>query len=274
VSEPRRIVRVADLMGMAISVHVLVDEATPLLTDVVDRAITASFADLAELDRVFSPFRSDSQLCRIQRGELAIADADARIAEVRSACEEAERATGGTFSAFWSGTFDPTGYVKGWGVEHAVRTRLAPLLAEDGVIAVGMNAGGDMQLLTARDRDWSWRVGIADPARRGELVATVELRDGAIATSGTAERGAHIVDPRTGTAAVAVASLTMVTDALTTADVWATAGVVACADAAQAGAWLSRAPVRSAVLVMDAQDGTRVRRWHHGVELAAATSAP
>ena len=50
----------------------------------------------------------------------------------------------------WQGAFDPTGYVKGWAVENAARRHLAPLLAD--ATAVGINAGGDMQLFTAPGR--------------------------------------------------------------------------------------------------------------------------
>lgn len=48
-------------------------------------------------------------------------------------------------------------------------------------------------------------------------------RDFAVATSGTAERGAHIIDPHHGTPAVGPASLTLVGPWLTTTDAYATA---------------------------------------------------
>ena len=46
------------------------------------------------------------------------------------------------------------------------------------------------------------------------------------ATSGTAARGEHLYDPRTGTAATALASLTVVAPTLEAADVLATAAFV------------------------------------------------
>ena len=91
-------------------------------------------------------------------------------------------------------------------------------------------------------------------------------RAGAAATSGTAERGAHIVDPRIGVPASGVRSATVIAPDLTAADVWATAAVVAGRDLS----WISGAPVTSGLLVTG--DGA-VRRWISGVEIAVAAAA-
>ena len=61
-----------------------------------------------------------------------------------------------------------------------------------------------MQLGTAAGSDWVWRIGIADPHRAGEVLAIIDVVDGAVATSGTAERGVHILDPRSGEPATGV----------------------------------------------------------------------
>ena len=54
----------------------------------------------------------------------------------------------------------------------------------------------------------------------------VELRTGAVATSGTAARGQHITDPGTGAPATELLSATVVGPSLTWADVYATAAFV------------------------------------------------
>ena len=170
------------------------------------------------------------------------------------------------FSATWHGTFDPTGYVKGWSVENAARRHLAPLLEHE--VAVGINAGGDMQLFTAPDSDWRWNVGIADPRRPGQVIATLEVRNGAVATSGSAERGSHIIDPRTGEPAHGVVSASVVDDSLTRADLWATAAVVA---GFEDRSWVARSGTRTGIVIAD--DG-RVTRWLDGtsVDVVAADS--
>jgi thiamine biosynthesis lipoprotein len=70
-----------------------------------------------------------------------------------------------------------------------------------------------------------WRVGIADPFHRGGLALVVEAAGSAVATSGTAERGAHIIDPHLGRPATGLASLTLVGPSLALADAYATAAV-------------------------------------------------
>jgi thiamine biosynthesis lipoprotein len=68
-----------------------------------------------------------------------------------------------------------------------------------------------------------WRIGIADPLRPGTLAAVVAGRDFAVATSGTAERGAHIINPHTGRPAAELASVTVAGPRVTSADAYATA---------------------------------------------------
>ena len=93
------------------------------------------------------------------------------------------------------------------------------------------------------------------------MIATSPLRNGAVATSGIAERGAHILDPRTGSPATGVASATVVASTLELADVWATASVVAGFDAPL--------PPAGTVLLV-AEDG-RIRRGISGVEVSVGS---
>ncbi len=68
-----------------------------------------------------------------------------------------------------------------------------------------------------------WKIGVVNPDNRQEVLRIFEITDGAIATSGTYERGAHIFDPHTGTIAIGAKSATVLgpdgglTDALATA---------------------------------------------------------
>lgn len=284
-----RMVRTAEIMGTVVSVHVILERGEddgnlsesplpdsaasdsqlpdPAAPDDAVTAIERSFGELRQMDRIFSTYRADSDISRIRAGSLSEADADPLVALVRRACDRAEVVTGGLFSARWRGGFDPTGYVKGWAVERAFNRWLRPLLGLD-VIAVGMNAGGDMQLATRPDADWRWRVGIADPSRPGMLLATTELTDGAVATSGTAERGAHIRDPRSAKPpTTGAAGATVIADRLSDADVWATAAVVAGINDL---GWVARARHTSGLVV--GYDG-RIRRWAAGDEVDAVRKA-
>lgn len=262
-SNPRH-VAVAPIMGTTVSIHVIgrVDPA------VFESAADGCFDELRRLERIFSPYRVDSELLRLRRGELTLAEADPVHAEVREGCAQAERDTAGLFSSTFDGAYDPTGFVKGWAVERAGRMHLEPLLALPGVVAAGVNAGGDMQLFTAPGSDWLWNVGIVDPADRGRTIATVSVRDGAVATSGLAERGAHIIDPRTGAPTSAVASATVVSNSLAHADVWATAAVVAGFDELS---WIARAG-RTTGMVVSVTGAAR--RWIDGIEIQTAVAPP
>lgn len=251
-------IRVAEVFGTVASIRLVGDDRR---VAAAERAAEALLTDLADVDRVLSPFRDDSDLSRVRRGELRLADADARLGEVARLCADYERRSGGLFSAMWNGGFDPTGLVKGWAVENAAITHLRPLLGS-GVQAIGVNVGGDMRLFTAADVDHTWRVGIADPGDAGRIAAVVTVRDGAVATSGTAERGAHIVDPRTSRPVTAATSATVIAPTLTDADAWATAAIVAGIDDV---GWIRVASETTGVLL--AANG-RSQRWMAGVEVS------
>ena len=252
------------VMGSVASLRLVTADPSPTAA----RRVAACFAELARVEEIFSPFLPTSDISRIRRGEIQIADAHRLVAEVACECRDAEVATDGRFSAWRDGRFDPTGYVKGWAVERAAARHLTPLLEEDGCHAVGLSVGGDMQLLTAEGSDWTWRVGIPDPASPTEMLATLEVTRGAVATSGSAERGRHIVDPRSGEGVTGVASATVMSQGLAHADVWATAAIVAGFDDLS---WLARARTTTGLLVSD--DG-RTRRWLGSTEVSLQPAGP
>jgi thiamine biosynthesis lipoprotein len=218
-------------------------------------ALDAAVAELHRLDAVFSTYREDSQLSRLARGELGLADCDPVVAEVLELAEEAERLSDGWFSPRYAGRLDPTGIVKGWATE-----RVARLIRDAGATGVGVNGGGDVQLLGAADGQRPWQVGVADPLHPGGLAAVIssaEVTGLAVATSGTAERGAHIMDPRTGRPAdTDLIAVTVVGPSLTWADCWATAAFAMGSERART--WLESLPDVEAILITDAPGPTLV----------------
>ena len=217
---PRRTF-VEQVMGLPVSLSVRGPHARG---DRVARLAADFFAALRADDALFSPWRPGSEVSRIRRGELRPEDASERVREVARLCVEAERRTGGAFSA-WRPDFDPTGLVKGWAVELAFETllaRLAGLGPHDALVS----AGGDVAVACARTDTPDWRIGVEDARDRSRILLTVPLRRGAVATSGTAARGRHIVDPATGVPATELLSATVIGASLTWADVHATAAFV------------------------------------------------
>ena len=91
-----------------------------------------------------------------------------------------------------------------------------------------------------------WRIGIEHPHDPSRLVAVVPVATGAVATSGTAHRGDHLVDARSGRPPIGVASVTVVAASLTWADIDATAAYAHGQDAVR---WLRTRPGRGALVV-------------------------
>ncbi len=205
-------------------------------------AIGEAVAWLHRVDAVFSTYRADSDISRIRRGRLAIEDADPDVAQVLAHCAAVEAETDGYFTAVWDGDIDPTGLVKGWAIEQASR-----ILTAHGSANHAVNGGGDIQLVGESAPGQPWRVGVSDPFDAG-LLAVVAGRDFTVATSGTAERGAHIVNPHSGERAGALASVTVVGRSLTRVDAYATAAFAMGDDAF---AWIDARPDYEWLVVSD-----------------------
>lgn len=214
--------RVEHIMGTAISIAVRVPREEAMAASPVREALREAFAVLRRADEVFSPFRADSQVSRLRDGRLTLERAHPDVREVLALCEELRRASGGYFDAYAAGPglLDPCGAVKGWAAERA-----SGVLAGAGLDSHYVNAGGDVRLRGRPRPGRVWSIGIADPHRPGQLLTTVHGSDLAVATSGTAERGAHVLDPRRRAAAAHWASVTVVGECLTLADGYATAAV-------------------------------------------------
>lgn len=183
-----------------------------------DGSLDAAVRSLHWADEVFSTYKADSDVSRLGRGETALGDCAPEVAEVLAACDRLRERSGGYFTAEPGGKLDPSGYVKGWAVERA-----ASILAQAGSASHLVNGGGDVQCAGGRSAAEGWRVGIASPLPGGGLAIVVTGRDFAVATSGTAERGAHIIDPVSGRPAAGLASVTVAGPSLTLADAYATA---------------------------------------------------
>ncbi|MFE2488636.1 FAD:protein FMN transferase [Streptomyces mirabilis] len=199
--------RVEQVMGFPVSLRIDDESASEETADPV-------FAWLREVDARFSPFRADSEVSRLDRGELTPHELSPDLTEVLGLCEEYRVATGGAFDVRLPGRgLDPCAMVKGWSVQRA-----ANLLSGRGTSRFCLNAGGDVVAAGG-----PWRVGVRHPERADRLCAVLEITDGAVATSARYERGDHILDGRTGRPATGLLSVTVVAPSLTEADATATA---------------------------------------------------
>ena len=185
------------------------------------------------VDRTFSTYLADSEISRVNRGELLPADAHADVREVLARCDELRAETKGFFDVrAASGDADPTGLVKGWSVDRA-----AAIADELGWRNYAINAGGDMRFRGGALPASAWRVGIQHPAERQQVAAVVAGDDLAVATSGAYARGDHVFDPQTRCPPEGVLSVTITGPELATADAYATAAFAMGVDGP---AWTAR----------------------------------
>jgi thiamine biosynthesis lipoprotein len=234
---------VEHLMGMPISLAL---RGRHHDDDRARRAWTSVIAELREVDLVFSTYREDSFVSRLGRREITVADCPEEVAEVLELGLLARLQSNGAFdvrrrTADGTVVLDPSGVVKGWAVERA-----SAQLRTLGETDFCLSAGGDMVCHTADPDGTPWRVGIEDPLDPSRVLAVVPVGRGAVATSGTAHRGAHLVDARTGAAPRQVASVTVVAHSLTWADIDATAAYALDGDAAS---WLRARAGRTGLVV-------------------------
>jgi FAD:protein FMN transferase len=207
--------RVEHVMGTAIAIDV---RDPNIRTSTVDQI----FAYLRGVDGRFSTYRYDSEINRLARGELDLQDCSPDLRQVAVLCEQLRATTGGFFDARAhrpDGRFDPTGVVKGWAIDEA-----AWMLDAAGIRNFAINAGGDIVARGQPEAGRAWRVGVRNPERRDQVALVLEIRNAAVATSGTYERGAHIADPHASRPADGLLSFTVVVPSLTYADAYATAG--------------------------------------------------
>ena len=185
-------------------------------------------AILHEADRIFSLYKPESPLSRLARGETSVAECPPVVNEIWDACESWEQATDGWFSAFTpEHTFDPSGLVKTWAANRA-----AEFVLERGITDFTLNAGGDVMVADGVTEAIDWRMGISKPvsiaAEDAGVLTVIDLHRTpfrAMATSGSAERGLHIWNPKAGgrEPAKEFVQVSVIARDIVTADVWATA---------------------------------------------------
>ena len=113
------------------------------------------------------------------------------------------------------------GIGKGAGVDRAVM-----ILRSKGFADFVVQAGGDLYA-AGHNGSRPWRIGIAHPRNKGEILGSLDVTDAAFSTSGDYERYAilngvryhHILDPRTGFPATASQSATVLAASATEAEV-------------------------------------------------------
>ena len=176
--------------------------------------IEAAFAEAARIERMLSTWTEESELSRVNRGEIEPS------LELRTLLDRTVRWTERTNRAFDArirhlivtkdsgraagGGFEEGAFGKGYALD-----RMLPLIAGDALI----NFGGQILVRGAHG------VSVADPNDRDRPVLTFTLADASLSTSA----GGHILDPRTGASLPGRGSVSVIAGDALSADILSTA---------------------------------------------------
>ena len=187
------------------------------------------------VDDVFSTFKPTSLVSQYRRGEITDAELEVRedaaardVVDVIALCRKALITSRGAFDPWKAdGGFDPSGLVKGWAAQRACE-----LLKQHGITRAYVNAGGDVYSFTDGE---PWVGGVQDPDDRMQVVKVSSIAgEGASCTSGTYERGEHLIDPHVGGHSTGARSASVIGPDGALADAYATA---ICVDGEKAIEW-------------------------------------
>ncbi len=194
------------LMGMPITIQIDDESANSSILEKV-------FNYFSSVEEKFSVFKENSEISKINRGEIAEKDFSEIMKEVFELSKKTKEETNGYFDIKTpDGKINPSGLVKGWAIYNA-----AEIIFKSGFKEFFVDAGGDIEA-----RGKIWKVGIKNPLNQNEIVKVVNIKDGGIATSGTYERGKHIYNPKNGQSSNEILSITVIGPNVYEADRFAT----------------------------------------------------
>lgn len=200
-----------DIMGMPVTIEIVGADA-PVIERVFDY--------FAAVDVRFSTYKPESEISRINRGELPRDGYSDEMKEIFTLAALTQEETNGYFSIQRpDGLIDPSGLVKGWAIRNA-----ALLVEAMGYMDYFLDAGGDIQSKGLDAHGEPWTVGIRNPFDRTQIVKAIRPLSQGVATSGTAIRGQHIYDPHKPSRDITdIVSLTVIGPDIYEADRFATA---------------------------------------------------
>lgn len=171
-------------------------------------------------DARFSTYKPDSEISKINRGEIKPDAYSGEMKEVFALSAQTQKETDGYFSITRpDGSIDPSGTVKGWAIRNA-----AKLVEKMGYKNYFLDVGGDIQPGGVDADGNEWTIGIRNPFKHEEIIKVLRPRGHGVATSGTYIRGQHIYNPHEPAAELKdFVSLTVIGPDIYEADRFATA---------------------------------------------------
>ena len=172
------------IMGMHITVEIVDKQVASGIFEEIFSYFTA-------VDKQFSTYKNDSEIMRINRGEISKDTCSKEMKEIFALAEKTKKETLGYFDIEKpDGMLDPSGIVKGWAIQNA-----AGLLLKKGYGNFYIDAGGDVQSFGLNAEGKEWSIGIRNPFKIDEIVKVIYPRGKGVATSGNYLRGQHVYNP-------------------------------------------------------------------------------
>ena len=201
----------AIIMGMPVTINVTDKNIT-------DEDINEVFSYFHHIDKKFSTYREDSEISKINRGELKASEISSEMKKILQYCEKTKKETGGYFDINFKGKIDPSGLVKGYAIYEG-----AKILMKKKYKNFYVEIAGDIEARGKSAENKKWKVGIQNPFNLKEIVKIVNVTDKGIATSGTYIRGNHIYNPKNKKKADEIESISVIGPNVYDADRFATA---------------------------------------------------
>lgn len=195
----------------------------PITIEIVDPAPVGVFDKIFDyfdyIDHKFSTYKKESEITKINNGEIKEADYSDDMKTVFALSNQTKEETDGYFDIMTPASkYDPSGLVKGWSIWNA-----ANILEKEGFNNFYIDAGGDIQSRGKNSEGKNWRIGIRDPFSDEKIVKVIHINNKGVATSGTYIRGQHIYNPKEGKPVTDIVSLTVIGPNVYEADRFATA---------------------------------------------------
>ena len=200
----------ATIMGMPVSIHIIDEAQQKDIHEILDY--------MRHIDDVFSTYKSDSEISKINTGSWQKENFSNEVKLVLELCEQTKRETHGYFDMVRNGKIDPSGIVKGFAIHES-----AEMLRQKGYKNFSITIAGDAEVVGKSEKGNMWEIGIQNPFNSKEIIKVIALTDKGIATSGNYIQGQHIYNPITKTMANEIASMTVIGPNAYEADRFATA---------------------------------------------------
>ena len=183
-------------------------------------ALEKAFDYFISVDERFSTYKSQSEISKINKGELPKEKWSEEMKEIFALSEKTKNETNGYFDIRRpDGSIDPSGIVKGWAIRNAGK-----ILDKEGHKNFFVDAGGDIESRGKNAQGEKWSIGVRNPFKREEIVKVIYPKGKGVATSGSYIRGAHIYNPHEPKKTIDdIVSLTVIGPDIYEADRFATA---------------------------------------------------